>query len=696
VRSRRLAGLAAMVIWLVAGARCRREGSEASTPPSPASAPSTPTAPPPPPAPPKPDPDALPIAEGLPPERRAIQVVHGQERVVDAELARERGLTIADLSDPWAPFIFQDATAPDGAVLPNRYRSVFVGLANDRSDGDGQPLRPGERNYLELYGIPPSLSVLRERFLADAAHSCEGQVDNARLLAVDGIETWGASTEKKELSKARARADRLESARLRADAGTLEAVAAASPKLARDLAAQRRFEAERASFAEVEKRLACEGLMDPAKHKPGLYDTAMRFAMLDFQQKNIVMAQGDITRGTLEALARPPLENAFAAFRRVLAERAAHAGGFLEDGSVLPAPGSKSPAPTYEGADGGRVPVPDLVGAATSALLERLGLATAQDALAFFKRHARQDFRWLKVAVRFPEPPPYYGPHMDLSAEIDRGDIWYDFPFDPQGRRLPQPRAHYPAFTLYVRWKGERVPLVRWRTTIGGWRSELAADGEEYLRYKDSDVGPRVWRHVVAAPVWIPPPSSPLGSMVKTKWVNGAMLKVTNYDEVGPGYLSAYGLVAGIHVETRKRPEGTTYFDNGIRTHGTFDYTSLRGRFSHGCHRLQNNMAVRLFSFVLRHRKMKVLGPMALDFRRSFWADGEVFDMRLPTRGFYYELDPPLPVETLEGEIKGTLAKPVAGYVRKPGVTYANGAIPPVAGGPESKAGGAAGEAAAP
>ena len=102
-----------------------------------------------------------------------------------------------------------------------------------------------------------------------------------------------------------------------------------------------------------------------------------------------------------------------------------------------------------------------------------------------------------------------------------------------------------------------------------------------------------------------------------------------------------------------KGASGYTYFDNGIRTHGSFDYTSLRGRFSHGCHRLYNNQAVRMFSFVLAHRRVKTLGSIALGFRRTFWSKGEVYEMRLPSRGFYYELDPPLPVETLEGRIKG-------------------------------------------
>src|SRR5262252_6834156 len=176
--------------------------------------------------------------------------------------------------------------------------------------------------------------------------------------------------------------------------------------------------------------------------------------------------------------------------------------------------------------------------------------------------------------------------------------------------------------------------------------------------------------------------------MVKEKRVNGTFVKVTNYDEVGPGYLSAYGLAAAIHVEMHRGASGVTYFDNGIRTHGSFDYTSLRGRFSHGCHRLYNNVAVRLFTFVLQHHQVRTLGPIELGFRRTFWSKGEVFEMRLPSRGYYYELDPPVPIEVLEGHVKGTRQKPIGGYVRKPGVKYASSHVPAPSSSPESRAGG--------
>ena len=40
------------------------------------------------------------------------------------------------------------------------------------------------------------------------------------------------------------------------------------------------------------------------------------------------------------------------------------------------------------------------------------------------------------------------------------------------------------------------------------------------------------------------------------------------------------------------------------------------------------------------------------------------------TVSHYRVLEPPIPVEVLDGRIKGTLQKPIAGYVPKPGVKY--------------------------
>ncbi len=190
---------------------------------------------------------------------------------------------------------------------------------------------------------------------------------------------------------------------------------------------------------------------------------------------------------------------------------------------------------------------------------------------------------------------------MDLSAEIDRGDIWYDVPFDARGKPIVQRRDHYPHLTLFVRWHGQKIPLCWWRTTIGSWRSEMHADGHVYMKYKNSDIGPRVWKQIVATPVWIPPDGTPAKDLLTRKVLdrNVGPVTVVNTDVMGPGYQSAYGLVMGIHVDPKRGG-----FDNQIRTHGSVDYTSIARRFSHGCHRLVNNRAVRLYDFVLRHRAL--------------------------------------------------------------------------------------------
>ena len=248
-------------------------------------------------------------------------------------------MVVVDLSDRWAPSVLDDVG----------YRAVFTGLAIDRSDGDGQPLGAGQRNYLELYGIPPAPSVLRRRFLEDASGACARAFDPEVLLSADEIRTWGATSEQKEIAKHRTRGQRLEAARAAAAAASLQALAEKDPRRAKEIKEHARFESERAVFAEVEKRLICERMLDARKHKTGVYDTAMRVAMLDFQQKHAIMDQADIRRSTLEMLARPPLANDFSALQRVLVERAMHAGGFIEDGSVDPGSrpwGRRIPAPT--------------------------------------------------------------------------------------------------------------------------------------------------------------------------------------------------------------------------------------------------------------------------------------------------------------------------------------------------------------
>ncbi|HEV3032861.1 MAG TPA: hypothetical protein VG319_14530 [Polyangia bacterium] len=616
------------------------------------------------------------------PPPRVLVVEGGHERWMEPQAAAAAGYTIVDLSDDWTPYIFAPQNGPDGQPLSNRYRRIFIGLANDQLDEDGEPLPPGEKNYLELYGIFPSLSVLRARFLADEQHPCHDEESADALEAAETV-TYVAPTEvakdARRLAKIR---EELEKARRAAKAPTLEALAAAQPAFAPKVKLVEKRAAEKPAMAAVERRLTCEGLLgnkkdgkkaDQTHHAVGLYDDAMRIAVRRFQQKHMIYEANYLRRKTVEALARPLLDNDYDGFRRAMQERVVAAASILEDGS------------TKAG---------NLVEDFTKVALDGLGLVDAASTLAFFKRHPAAELKTLRAGVKLPPRPAYYADQMDLSIVVDRGDIWYDLPFDEKGNFHYQPRKKYPSLTVYAKVGGRLTALARWRTTIGSWRAEQASDGYEYYRYKMSDVGPRVIRQVVSGPVWIAPASTPIRTLVKHKAVNGKWMKVVNYDELGPGFLSAYGLIAGYFVVPGQN--GRPDFDNGVRAHGSSDYLSIYSAngFSHGCHRLPNHLAIRMYSFILQHRQKRVVGDSPMGFQRQFLFEDMVYEMRIPSRGYVYVLDPPLPVTVLEGNILGDQKTPIIGYVPKPGVVYP-GPPPPAPDSPEAKAGGGAAPAGA-
>jgi hypothetical protein len=598
------------------------------------------------------------------------------ERWLSAEAAAAEGFTIVDMTDGWTPFLFEQHLDAEGRQLPNRYRRVFIGLANDELDGDGQPLEPGTKNYLELYGIFPSLSVIRERFLLDETRTCAVPEDQAALQAQRVIGWVPPAQAKRNAARQKKTFIELEKARTRAKLGTLTELAQQQPKLAQKVKDYERWASDQLAIGAAERRLICEGFLpDPAvsaqkkgplKHEPGMQDEPLRQALRSFQQKHMIYDGHSFRPKTLEVLAKSTLENDHGALVRAFRERVIAAADVLEDGSTE----TKSGPVTYTSASGEKVPVRNLAEEYTKAALAQLGFDTPEGALAFFKRHADREFKDLRAGVRLGERPEYYAPHMELSIVVDRGDVWYDPPFDDQDHWRLQPRSRYPSLTLYLDYRGQKFPLTRWRTTIGGWRSEQAANGYEYYKYKGSDVGSRVLRKVVSGPVWIAPESTPIRSLVKSKKVEGRWQAIVNYDELGPGYLSAYGVVAGYFVIPGEGDRADV--DRGIRAHGSSNYLSIYSNdgYSHGCHRLPNHLAIRLYDFLLQHRHMIIKGDAPMDFSRQFLSSEQVYDMRIPSRGFEFELDPPIGVNVLEGTIKGTLQDPIEGYVPKPGKRY--------------------------
>jgi len=130
------------------------------------SAPPTLAAPAKPPAPaPQADAGDLPVVEG----GRAT----GQKT---AEAARHDGLTVLDLSDGWLPSIFSET--PD---KPEPLRPFLIDLANEKFRSGGKYSRAREDRYFEVFGIPPSLNLLRRRIADRRRHACHARVKDGVL-----------------------------------------------------------------------------------------------------------------------------------------------------------------------------------------------------------------------------------------------------------------------------------------------------------------------------------------------------------------------------------------------------------------------------------------------------------------------------------------------------------------------------------
>ena len=603
---------------------------------------------------------ALTPPDKIPAERRVWAYIKGKRRLMDMDEARSYGLTIVDLSDDWVPYIFWDQSPGKDDYAKNTYQETYVALANDRIDVDRVKLDKHERNYLEVFGIPPTLGVLRKRFIDDDKEACFKELDYETFKQYHGsirvVDPAGSSRDQKKFYGARGAYN---TALRQAGVKTLEELL----KHPKHKAVAEKYQTHKwrqDALRGAQKRLVCEKLFGKRTPslKPGVMNWTVRQALRRFERKHNVYGWGMLLKDTLAAMGRTSRENNFESLKRVLTVRVVGATGVLEDGTI-----TKS---TYKKADGTKIKVRNMIAEMTDAIIEALGLTDADKAYDFLTAHEAAAYKRFFVAVRLPKLPEYYSDNMDLEMVIHRGDVWYDFPnkFNAGGRIIRQGRSSYPSQTLYVKWKDQRIPLVRWRTTIGGWQPEMR-NGFEYYKYKVSDIGPRVWKNIVAGPVWVPPHNTPPDDMVKRRVVRGRSQRIVGHHTFGPGYASAYGLVAAFHVTKAGH-------DNQVRTHGTVNYMSINSSqgFSHGCHRLYNYRAVRLFSFVLRHRPFERKGQSKLSYQHRFDFQGEEFQLDLRTRGYYYEMTPPVPVNVLEGNIRGTLQQPVEKYIKKPTKMY--------------------------
>lgn len=532
----------------------------------------------------------------------ALVPLYEQGRVVGQVCAdnNDGAVTILDLGDEWAPAIF--AETPDH---PQSYRRTVVALANERIGEGGQWVTARRDRYFELYGIFPSLSVVRARLLDEPRHRCHALVEGGALRALTRtLAPWTVTS----------------AAARRVTTGALTA---------------------------AQQHLRCEGFL--GKEASGTFDAATQEALQLYQRRHMLPSAGTLDLETRDALLADSRELDFRTLLRVLRERVVDATGLFEDGSAVnawePILGRFVESSEYR-----RVlrstplerGVGDLVSPATEAAARALGWTSPEAA-----SRALDALSTARVAVRLPPAPTYHAKPVRLRAEIDRGDVWTSYPLDADGRPRPSPVKNRPTFTLFVETQAGEIPLVRWPTTIGAWKQEKVDGESETLRYKPSPVGRWYWRDLVSAPAWFPPPTTPDRELMRRgpdgRWA-------PDEDGVGPGYRSAYGLVALFHHRAiTTSGGGTEYADIQIRTHGSASYRSILRGSSHGCHRLFNHLAIRLGTFVLASTEHTRQGLIDERYGRVLRWKGRTFKLRAESRGYRYELVSPIPVDVLPG-----------------------------------------------
>lgn len=582
-------------------------------------------------------------------------------RQVDAATAREQGYVVLDLGEAWTPYLFTEHDSPEEPVIPNDYRHTYLALARGEFPDDRHGDLAREDQYLEPYGIAPTVGLLRTRFHHTHELECARSLDLSDLASFEGQLAYESRDAGRNFVRQYQTVERQVNEWMRAQ-GVTDVAQLDTHRLSdrdeRRIADYQRLRPRYLAMVATQRRLQCEGYFDGLSggHVEGGFDWNTHEALSRFERYHRIYGWGIVARDTLAMLRRTPEEGAQEAVIRVLTERALHAAGVIEDGSIQG---------TFRGSDGQTHDVPNLEAQLRSNLIEAFGLQTPESTLAFLDTLGElpPEGEHL-VAFQAPPLPEYYAADMDFTVEIDRGDVWYDFPYGPRGEELPQPVERRPHTTIFVDWNGQHIPLARFGTTIGGWRSELV-DGVTYWRYKNSPPGPVVWHQIVAAPVWLPPESTPVRDLLVRSGARGSHGWAPDYHEVGPSYASAYGLVAAYHMTYFERPDGTIRLgsDEGIRSHGSVDYTSIMRRHSHGCHRLHNHIAVRLMSYVLEHRRHTREGNQVLGFRRDLERDGFHWTMSLDTGGYVFTLERPVRVEVLTGRIRGDVQRPIDGLI---------------------------------
>ncbi|MEA2697669.1 MAG: hypothetical protein QOI66_1940 [Myxococcales bacterium] len=609
------------------------------------------------------------------------------------ENARRDGLTVVDLSDEWLQSIFSEVPGK-----PQPLRPYLVDLANGRMRPNATYARAREDRFFEAFGVSPSLNLLRRRLADRKRHVCHERVKDAVLeelspknvippeepekvpnpdpatVAETPLILTGRTISPRVLTPTEHRAVIALQAHLRCE-DLLSGKANAARMDRRTTEGlqlyQRLHMLADSGRIDLETRTTLLG--DSREHDFRALLRALRERVVDatglLEDGSALGVLGEVQGRMLDSAEFRSVQPATAQSNPPPATQAPAAQAPAAPPPAAPAPA----APGKTGATAGAAPLkitpaPDLIAAATQAASQALGWTSPDAVLASTlvapppstRKPARKAAAGrapaplpAAVAIRLPPLPPYHGPKMDLRAEIDRGEVVLGKPaIDKDGKKKWKPPVNdRPTLTLYARVGDHEVALMRWPTTIGGWKTIQKSDGTMALKYKESVTGDAIWPEVLATPSWHPAPGMPTRHLLIKRgdtWEPKTQV-------IGPGYRAAYGLVAIVHksIEGVNEAGEPQLVDHLIRTHGIPAYRSVKRGESSGCHRLHNHLALRLAGFLVRHRENVRDGLVPEDYVRHMEYQGQQVSLQSDTKGYRFKLTPPVPVTVLDGDVRG-------------------------------------------
>ena len=339
----------------------------------------------------KPAPSSAPVAEGPPVVLEAPVAFWKDGRAqgqVDAAKADEEGHLLLDLGEEWTPYILTEASSEEEQGQTSEYRSTYLALARGEFPKDRHGYRAEKDQYLELYGILPTLTLLRKRFTDVRALECASELDLVPLQEFEGFLAYEKGRRPaRRLARYELLKPQMAALVTRAQVESLDQVTRAH---AVDDEEWEKVEEYRTlapgieAIVAAQARLECEGFFTGrGEYTPGLFDWRTHEALAEFERRHRVYGWGFIGDDTLAVLQTSPQDTEREAVIRVLTERAMHAAEVIEDGSTSTLRDGEPR--TYKAEDGRELQIPNLEAELRDRVVAAFGLETADSTYAWLE-----------------------------------------------------------------------------------------------------------------------------------------------------------------------------------------------------------------------------------------------------------------------------------------------------------------------